>query len=79
MKKEGTRRCLHQDTKSLITPSLHLCTDALVQIHLSRARVRRAAQAEGAINPPRSVDVVISTLTLFIFMLVVYVLTLWVP
>ena len=23
--KEGTRRCLHQDTKSLITPSLHLC------------------------------------------------------
>ena len=25
MKKEGTRRCLHQDTKSLITPSLHLC------------------------------------------------------
>ena len=25
MKKKGTRRCLHQDTKSLITPSLHLC------------------------------------------------------
>ena len=25
MKKEGTRRCLHKDTKSLITPSLHLC------------------------------------------------------
>ena len=24
MKKKGTR-CLHQDTKSLITPSLHLC------------------------------------------------------
>ena len=24
MKKKGTRRCLHQDTKSLITPSLHL-------------------------------------------------------
>ena len=24
MKKEGTRICLHQDTKSLITPSLHL-------------------------------------------------------
>ena len=23
--KKGTRRCLHQDTKSLITPSLHLC------------------------------------------------------
>ena len=26
MKKKGTRRCLHQDTKSLITPSLHLCS-----------------------------------------------------
>ena len=25
MKKKVTRRCLHQDTKSLITPSLHLC------------------------------------------------------
>ena len=25
MSQEGTRRCLHQDTKSLITPSLHLC------------------------------------------------------
>ena len=25
MKRKGTRRCLHQDTKSLITPSLHLC------------------------------------------------------
>ena len=25
MKKKGTRRCLHKDTKSLITPSLHLC------------------------------------------------------
>ena len=23
MKNKGTRRCLHQDTKSLITPSLH--------------------------------------------------------
>ena len=23
--KEGTRRCLHQDGKSFITPSLHLC------------------------------------------------------
>ena len=25
MKKKGTRRCLHQYIKSLITPSLHLC------------------------------------------------------
>ena len=27
MSKEGMRRCLHQDTNSFITPSLHLCSD----------------------------------------------------
>ena len=34
MKKKGTRRCLHQDTKSLITPSLHLCFFQDHNIHI---------------------------------------------
>ena len=33
MKKKGTRRCLHQDTKSLITPSLHLCFFQYYNVH----------------------------------------------
>ena len=27
MKRKETRRCLHQDTNSFITPSLHLCSE----------------------------------------------------
>ena len=40
MKKKGTRRCLHQDTKSLITPSLHLCffQDYNVHFHAGKCQ-----------------------------------------
>ena len=35
MKEKGTRRCLHQDTKSLITPSLELIIPSFFPFYLS--------------------------------------------